>query len=156
MSMKTDAKSIDEYLATLADDRREALETVRKVILDNLPEGYEEAWQYGMISYIVPFDTFPDTYNKKPLAYLSLASQKNHMALYMNNIYSDPELEQWFTDAYKEAGKKLDMGKSCVRFKKLENLPLDVIGEAVAHTPVDQFIEIYKHAKKTSKKPKKT
>ena len=147
--MQNKAKSVDTYLKKLPEDRREIITQVRKIILKNLPKGYEEAMQYGMISYIIPFDKFPDTYNKQPLAYISLASQKNYISLYMNNIYSDSKLKEWFESEFEKSGKKLDMGKSCVRFRKLEQLPLDVIGKAVAHTPVDEFIKIYKHARKT-------
>ena len=147
--MQSNAATVKEYLDELPENRREALSIIRKIILDNLPEGYEEVMQYGMISYIIPFDIFPETYNKQPLAYVSLASQKNYISLYMNNIYSDPKLKDWFFEEFEKAGKKMDMGKSCLRFKKVEQLPLDVIGKVVAHTSVNEFIEIYKHARKT-------
>ncbi len=146
--MKIEASTIEEYLSKLPEDRRDALTQLRKLILENLPEGYKEVYQYGMISYVIPLETFPNTYNKLPLAYLSLASQKNHMSLYMNNVYSDPDLSEWFIKEYKASGKRLDMGKSCVRFRKLENLPLDVIAKAISHTSVDEFLSQYKHAKK--------
>ena len=146
--MQSDAKTVEDYLKELSQERRDAISKVREVILENLPEGYNEVMQYGTISYVISLDTFPKTYNKQPLAYISLASQKNHMALYLNNIYSDPKLSKWFIEEYKKSGNKLDMGKSCVRFKKLENLPLDLIAKVVAHTSVDQFIQFYKHAKK--------
>jgi len=147
--MQSKAKTVDAYLKELPEERREIISKMRDLILENLPEGYVETMQYGMISYIIPFDIFPDTYNKQPLAYISLASQKNYISLYMNNIYSDPKLEEWFKGEFEKSGKKLDMGKSCIRFKKLEQLPLDVIGKAVAYTSVDEFIEIYNYAKKT-------
>ncbi|MHA2251962.1 MAG: DUF1801 domain-containing protein [Candidatus Kariarchaeaceae archaeon] len=150
--MQSKAETVEEYLGELSVDRREILSKVREVVLDNLPDGYEEVMQYGMISYVIPLEVFPKTYNKQPLSYLSLASQKNHIALYMNNIYADKKLKEWFVKEYKASGKKLDMGKSCVRFKKLENLPLDVIAKTVTQTSTDEFITLYKHAKKTSDK----
>jgi len=103
------------------------------------------AW--GMISYDVPLATFPETYNKKPLMFAALASQKNHMAVYLSGLYSDPDLLEWFVEEYKSTGKKLDMGKSCVRFKKLENLPLELIGEAIAAVPLDTFLDHYRSVK---------
>lgn len=146
--MQSKAETVEEYLEELPEERRSAISSIRKLILQNLPDGYEEVMQYGMISYIIPFETFPETYNKQPLAYISLASQKNYMSLYLNNIYSDSKLREWFFEEFNKSGKKLDMGKSCVRFKKLEQLPFDVIGKAIAHTTVDEFIRIYKHARK--------
>jgi hypothetical protein len=119
---------------------------VRDVILANLPAGYEEGVQFGMIGYYVPLSVFPDTYNKQPLGYLALANQKNYMSLYLNNVYGDPATERWFKERYAASGKRLDMGKSCLRFKRLEDLPLDLIAETVARTPVDQFIAGYQAA----------
>lgn len=145
--MRIEANSIGEYLDKLPEDRKAAIEAVRSVILENLPDGYVECLQYGMISYVVPLEVFPKTYNKQPLALLSLANQKNYMSLYMNNIYSDEETQKWFVDEYKKSGKRLDMGKSCVRFRKLDNLPLDLIGKAVAKTSVEEFIEMYRKAR---------
>ncbi|MCK9485262.1 MAG: DUF1801 domain-containing protein [Dehalococcoidia bacterium] len=99
--------------------------------------------QYGMISYVVPLSRFPDTYNKQPLALASLASQKNDKALYLNNVYGDDSQEAWFKEAYRATGKRLDMGKSCVRFRHLEDLPLEVVGEAIERTPVEDFVARY-------------
>ena len=146
--MKSKAETVDEYLDELSDERRETVSIIRKLILEHLPEGYQEAMQYGMISYIIPFDIFPDTYNKQPLSYLSLASQKNNYSLYMSNVYADQEINSWFIKEYKESGKRMDMGKSCVRFKKLDNLPLDLIGEAISKTTPDEYIQMYKRVKK--------
>lgn len=150
--VSSNAATVEEYLQSLPEDRREAVSKVREVILKNLPEGYEEGMQYGMIGYYIPLEEYPDTYNGQSLAYAALASQKNHMALYLTNIYSDPHLKKKFTEAYKASGKKMDMGKSCVRFKRLEDLPLDVIGEAIAATLVDQFIGLYEESRKQFKK----
>lgn len=134
------ATTVEQYLDELPDDRRDAIAEVRDVILANLPDGYVEAMNWGMISYEVPLETYPDTYNGKPLMYAALASQKNHMAVYLTAVHTDEDTTDWFVEQYKASGKKLDMGKSCVRFKKLEHLPLDLIGEAIARTPVEDFI----------------
>ena len=144
--MSSKAETVEEYLGELSDDRRAAISEVRQAILHNLPDGFVEAINWGMISYEVPLETFPDTYNKKPLMYAALTSQKNHMAVYLTTVYGNLALEQWFRDAYKASGKKLDMGKSCVRFKKLEHLPVDLIGETIGKVTVDQFLEIYRGA----------
>ena len=142
------AKTVDEYLAELPADRREAIAALRQVILDHLPEGYEETMQYGMIGYVIPLERYPKTYNRQPLAYVSLASQKNYMSLYLMGVYGDAETGEWFTERYRASGKKLDMGKSCVRFKKLEDLPTELIGEAVARTTVADFIELYEASRR--------
>ena len=142
--MQSDAKTVDEYLSELDDGRREAIAAVRGVILDNLPDGYEEMMLFGMISYVVPFSVLADTYNGQPLMYAALASQKRHMAVYLTNVYADGSVEGWFRERYLATGKRLDMGKSCVRFRKLDDLPLELVGEAIARTPVAEFVEIYK------------
>ena len=142
--MQSDAKTVAEYLSNLDDVRREAISAVRGVILDNLPDGYEEAMQFGMITYVVPLSVLADTYNGQPLMYVALASQKRHMSLYLTNVYGDESVEKWFRERYRAAGKKLDMGKSCVRFRKLDDLPLALVGEVVARTPIADFVEIYK------------
>ena len=116
---------------------------MRDVVNAKLPRGYEETMQYGMISWIVPTSRLAETYNGQPLAVASLASQKGYMALYLMTVYGDAKLGKWFRDAYAKSGKKLDMGKACIRFKTLDALPLDVIGEAVSKVPVDAFIASY-------------
>jgi hypothetical protein len=140
------AKTAKEYLAELPDDRRRAVEEVRRVILEHLPDGYEETMQYGMISYIVPFSRYPDTYNRQPLAMASLANQKRYMALYLMGIYGEDDA-RWFEERWKATGKKLDMGKSCVRFKRLDDVALDVIGDAIARTSVDELIAQYERSR---------
>ena len=154
--MQSSAKTAEEYLSELDDDRRQQLATVRNVVLDNLPDGYEESMQYGMITYIVPLSTLADTYNGQPLMYAALASQKRHMALYLTNVYGDESVEKWFRARYVETGKRLDMGKSCVRFRKLDDLPLELVGEVVAKTPIDEFIEVYKASRSPQKRKKQT
>jgi len=137
------AETVEDYLAELPDDRRDAIAEVRDVILENLPVGYVETMTWGMISYEVPLERYPDTYNDKPLGFAALASQKNHMAVYLTSVYADDESAQSFRDAYQATGKKLDMGKSCVRFRSIDQLPLDLIGEVIAATSVDELIDIY-------------
>jgi hypothetical protein len=141
------AKSPEELLAGLPPDRREALAKVREVVLANLPPGYVESMQYGMIGYGIPLERYPDTYNGQPLAYAALANQKNHMALHLMSVYGNPEEERWFKQRYAESGKKLDMGKACLRFKRLEDLPLDLIGESIARTSVERYIAGYEAAR---------
>jgi len=145
--MRSEATTVEQYLADLPEDRRSAVEAVRETILANLPGGYEEAMNWGMISYQVPLEVHPDTYNGQPLMYAGLASQKNHMAVYLSAIYANEKARKEFEAAYKETGKRFDVGKSCVRFKKLDDLPLDVIGEAVAGVPVDRFIAMYERGR---------
>ena len=144
--MRSNATTVEEYLSDLPEDRREAITTVRKEILAQLPTGYEEVLNWGMITYQVPLATCPDTYNKQPLMYAALASQKNHMAVYLTGIYMSKESRQEFEAAYKATGKRMDLGKSCVRFRKLENLPLELIGEAIGKWEVDEFITRMKDA----------
>jgi len=146
--MQSDAKTVDEYLAELPDDRRVQISEVRQVILESLPPGYEEAMNWGMITYQVPLEKYPDTYNKQPLMYAALASQKNHMAVYLSGIYADEKARREFEETYRASGKKMDIGKSCVRFRNLENLPLDLIGKAVAAYDVDSFIQLAKDVRK--------
>ena len=145
------AQTVEEYLAELPIERQEAITAVRKVILAHLPQGYEETMRYGMIGYVIPLDRYPQTYNRQPLEYAALASQKNYMSLYLMNIHPDQEALQWFNEKYRDSGKKLDMGKSCVRFKKLEDLPIDLIGQAIARTTVNEFIELYEVSRHKSK-----
>ena len=138
--MQSDVPTVEQYVASLPAARRTAISTVRDVVNEHLPEGYVEQMDWGMISWIVPLETKPDTYNGKPLCYAALASQKNHMAVYLMGLYTDgPELG-WFRKQYADRGQKLDMGKSCVRFKGLSDVPLDVLGEAIGMIPVDEFI----------------
>jgi uncharacterized protein YdhG (YjbR/CyaY superfamily) len=139
--MKSDATTIKKYLAEMPVDRREAIKKVRETIIKHLPQGYEEALNFGMITYQVPLEVYPDTYNKKPLMYAALANQKNHMAVYLTGIYMDETRYQDFEEKYRETGKRYDVGKSCVRFRKLEDLPLDLIGESIEAISMEEFIE---------------
>ena len=156
--MRSQATSVSEYLAGLPPERRKELSSVRAVIKKKLPKGYAETLQYGMITYVVPLKTFPEGYLGKkdvPLPFVSLAAQKNHLALYLMNVYGDPELERWFTAAYARSGKQLSMGKSCVRFQASADLALDVIGEAIARTPVAEYVERYAAARGKTKSARK-
>lgn len=141
--VQSDAKTVEDYLADLPEDRRDAIEAVRHVILDNLPEGIVETMNWGMISYDVPLDIHPDTYNDKPLMFAALASQKRHMSVYLSAIYADPDLSAWFRYEYEKSGKKMDIGKSCVRFRTLDDVPLDLVGEAIGKVTIDEFVGAY-------------
>jgi Domain of unknown function (DU1801) len=138
--MRSDAKTVEDYLAELPADRRAAIEAVRAVVLDNLPPGYAEAMNWGMISYEVPLETSGGTYNGKPLMYAAIASQKNHMAVYVCGLNCVPGLKQRFEAAWRQRGLKPDMGAACIRFKLLDELDLSAIGEAISSVPVDEFV----------------
>ena len=146
------ATTPDEYVASLPDDRRDTVSKVLEVIRDNLPDGYEEGMASGMIAWWVPLERFPDTYNGQPLGLAALASQKNYVSLYLNNVYGDPATERWFKERYAEAGKKLNMGKSCVRFRRLDDVPLDVIGETIARADLDHYLARYEAVRGSSRK----
>ena len=160
--MQSKSKSVEEYMAALPEDRREAMAAIREVILKVLPKGYEEGMQWGMPSYFVPLSAYPVGYNcqpDQPLPFVGFASQKNHMVFYGFCIYMDEELKNRFVADWEKTGKKLDMGKSCVRFKKLEDVPLKVIGDAVKRVPMKKYIKQYEAqlqqtaaGKKTAKK----
>ena len=135
----------EEYLAGLPDDRREAVGAVRDTINQNLADGLEETMQYGMISWVIPLERYPDTYNGEALAIASLASQKRHMALYLNCEYASPTD---FRERWEATGRKLDMGKSCVRFRKLDDVALDVVGDTIAAVTVEGFIDVYERSRR--------
>lgn len=150
--MQSKAKTVAEYLASLPEDRRSAIEAVREVINANLSENIEEGMTYGMIGYYIPHSVFPAGYHcdpKQPLPYAGLASQKNHLSLYLMSVYCGctPEMEtnhaKWFREAWLKTGKKLDMGVCCVRFKKLEDVPLEVVAQAIKRVPAKKFLDLY-------------
>ena len=157
--VQSKATTVRQYLGELPPERRIALEAVREVILKNLDKDLEEGMQYGMIGYYVPHRVFPAGYHcdpKQPLPYACLASQKNHLAVYLMSAYGEGAEEQWLRTAWAKAGKKLDMGKCCIRFKKLDDLALDVLGEAIRRVPAKKHIEIYQAAmRRTAKTPAK-
>lgn len=137
------ATTVAAYLEELPEERRAVVSAVRDTILEHLPDGYVESMNWGMIGYQIPLSRYPNTYNGQPLGYVGLAAQKNHYALYLMGVYQDEALQERLREGFREAGKKLDMGKSCLRFRKLEDLPLDVVGEIVARTTPEQFIASY-------------
>jgi uncharacterized protein YdhG (YjbR/CyaY superfamily) len=139
------------YLASLPPERRKVIAAVRAVVKKRLPKGYVETMNWGMLSYEIPLSRYPDAYNKQPLMYLALAAQKNNYALYMTSVSGDKALMDKLVAAYKAVGKKLDMAKSCLRFQKLEDLPLDLIGDIVASTPVERRIEAAEAARRKKK-----
>ena len=147
MQNKT-AQSAEEYLQDLPADRRNAIAAVRAVVRRHLPRGYAEFVSSGMISYGVPLARFPNTYNGQPLCYAAIAAQKNYCSLYLMSVYGDKKHEARLRDGFKAAGKTLDMGKSCVRFRTSDDLPLDVVGELIAAVPAEKWIEIYERSRK--------
>ena len=149
---KSTATTPEEYIDSLPDDRREAVAKVREVVNRNLPPGYREGIAYGMIGWWVPLETFPDTYNGQPLGLAGLASQKNYISLYLNTVYGNPAEEAWFKERYAASGKQLNMGKSCLRFRELEEVPLDVIGETIARASLDRTLAHYAEARGSSRK----
>ncbi len=145
--MQSKAATPQEYMETLPEDRKQAMTELRNVILKNLPNGFEETMGYGMLGYVVPHTLYPDGYHcdpKLPLPFMSIASQKNFIAVYHMGIYADKELLAWFTTQYTKFSKtKLDMGKSCIRFKKPEQIPFKLIGELVTKMKPDEWIAVY-------------
>ena len=140
--------TVEEYLAGLPADRRAVIEAVRAMVLRYLPEGYKEGMGWGMVSYEIPLSRYPKTYNGEPLVYVGLAAQKRHYALYLMCIYADRSHEEKLREAYDAMGKKMDMGKSCLRFRKLEDIPLETVGEIIASTTPDEYIELYEASRK--------
>ncbi len=141
MFKPTKAKTVKEYIASLPVEKRKVVATVRTRFKRYVPKGYEEKISWGMITYQVPLERYPKTYNGKPLLYAALASQKQHMSVYLTGIYIHEETRQEFEEKYRATGKRFDVGKSCVRFKKLADLPLPLIGQAVGLLGVEEFIE---------------
>ncbi len=151
--------TVAQYLAALPKDRRDAIKAVRKVIRDNLDTGYAECVQNNAIGYVVPHSVYPPGYHcdpTQPLPYLGIASQKHHMGIYLCCVYSSEAEQRWFREAWAKTGKKLDMGKSCVRFRKIEDVALDVIGKTVKRTPVKKFIAHYEAVLAQTRSRKKT
>ena len=147
--VSSNAATVADYLAQLPPDRRAEIETVRDAVNSALPDGYREGVGGGMIGWVIPLERYPDTYNSQPLAYACLAAQKNSNSLYLMNVYVSPERTQRLKDAWAASGKKrLDMGKSCIRFNRADDLALDLITEEIASTTPDQFISTYEAVKK--------
>lgn len=141
------AATPDEYVASLPEDRQEIVGAIRDVIRRNLPDGYAEGMAFGMIGWYVPLERFGNTYNGQPLGLVGLASQKEYVSLYLNSVYGDRDTEAWFRERWAASGKSLNMGKSCVRFRRLEDVPLDVIGETIARAHLDAYLAHYEAAR---------
>ncbi|MCW5764434.1 MAG: DUF1801 domain-containing protein, partial [Phycisphaeraceae bacterium] len=156
--MQSKATTVEQYLAELPADRREALQAVRRVVLANIDKkGYRECMGYGMMGYAVPHSVYPPGYHcdpSQPLPFVGMASQKQHMSFYMMCLYGNTGMERWFRDAWAKTGKKLDMGKCCIRFKRVEDLALDVIGEAIRRMPAEKYIALYESAIKGARRAK--
>lgn len=150
--MKIQADSPDEYINALPEERKEVLSKMREVIRENIPEGFREEMNYGMIGYVVPHDIYPAGYHcdpKLPLPFMNIASQKNFVALYHMGIYANDDLLNWFKEEYsKFTTTKLDMGKSCIRFKKMDQIPYELIGQLATKVSPEQWIEVYEKAVK--------
>lgn len=154
--MQIKASTVAEYLDKLPAERRAVVSAVRDVVRRNLPKGYRESTNWGMIAYDIPLDRYPDTTNGQPLCYAGLAAQKNHYSLYLMGASQNPGDAATLREAFRKAGKKLDMGKSCIRFQRLEDLPLEAIGRLIRATPPAKFIRAYESGRRTpTKKPGK-
>jgi len=145
--MNSDATTVKGYLSGLEPDRRAVVQEVRDVVSAAMPAGYDEAVAWGMITWSVPLDRYPDTYNGQPLGYVALAAQKRHYSLYLMGLYSDSEQDRDFRSRWLASGRSLDMGKSCLRFKRLDDLDLDLVADVVASTPVDDFLATYERVR---------
>lgn len=156
--MQSKAATVDAYLAELPAERQKAISELRKVIKKNLPKGFQECMNYGMIGYVVPHSKYPAGYHcdpKLPLPFMNVASQKNSITVYHMGMYGNPKLEKWFVDAYTKAtGKKADKGKSCLRYKKPEDIPYKLIGELASKVTPDEWIKQYESSIKSSQKKK--
>ena len=148
--MTSDAKTPEEYISALPKERKDAVSKLRKVILKNLPNGFTETMGYGMLGYVVPHSIYPDGYHcdpKTPLPFMSVASQKNFIAVYHMGVYAHKEIYDWFVNEYpKYSNRKLDMGKSCIRFKKIDEIPYKLIGELASKMTTEEWIKIYETA----------
>lgn len=153
---RTYAANVDEYLQELPEERRAVMHTMRELILRNLPKGYREAMSWGCICYEVPLETFPDTYNGQPLGYVGLAAQKDSYSLYLMGVYGDPKKREVLEKGFAKLGKKMKMGKSCLRFKRTEDLPLETIAKLIASTPPKKMIAIHETARTESKQRRAT
>ena len=145
------ATTPEAYIDALPDGRREAVRAIADVVRRNLPAGFEEGMSYGMIAWYVPLERFPDTYNGQPLGLAALANQKQYISLHLLNVYGDRETEAWFRRRWADSGKPLNMGKSCVRFRRIEDIPLDLIGETIARSDLESYLRHYEDARGSSR-----
>jgi len=146
--VQSKATTVEEYLAELPEERRAVVAEVRRLILEHLPDGYQERMNWGMITYEIPLARYPKTYNGQPLGYIALAAQKQYYSLYLMGVYADSDQERRLREVYAERGLRLDFGKSCLRFRRLEELPMDLIAELVAATPPEAHIAQYEASRK--------
>lgn len=148
--MQYDVQTIEAYFEAIPEDKKDVMKKLRTLVLENLPDGFSEQITYGMIGYVVPLSRYPKGYHVKkdePLPFLAIAAQKNHIALYHLGLYGDPKIEKWFVEAYtKQVPTKLDMGKSCIRFKNVNRIPFNLIAELCRKMTVDQYIEMYERS----------
>jgi uncharacterized protein YdhG (YjbR/CyaY superfamily) len=149
---RSEAKTVDEFLAGLPEERRKVLTAIRKLIRKHLPKGYEEAVNWGMLTYQIPLARYPDTYNGQPLCYVALASQKNYCSLHVMAVYMNPVQTKALQEGFAKEGKKLNMGKGCIRFQKPEDLALDAIAKSIASTPPAALMQVYEAARAARKK----
>jgi uncharacterized protein YdhG (YjbR/CyaY superfamily) len=156
--MQSKATTVDQYIEEIPEERKQAVIELRKVIKKNIPKGFQECMSSGMVGYVVPHSKYPAGYHcdpKLPLPFLAFASQKNFIAVYHMGIYAEPRLLKWFTEAHAKASpKKLDIGKSCMRYKKAEDIPYQLIGELVSKITPDEWIEMYERNYKNQRKSK--
>jgi uncharacterized protein YdhG (YjbR/CyaY superfamily) len=145
--MRIESTSVNDYFSKVPEERQSAMNKLREIVKNNLPKGFEEQLSYGMPGYVVPHSIYPDGYHcdpKLPLPFASIASQKNFVAVYHMGIYASPELMEWFVSEYpNHCSRKLDMGKSCIRFKKIEEIPFDLIGELMSKMSVEDWVSLY-------------
>jgi hypothetical protein len=146
--MKNNSKTVEEYIDSLPEEKQETVRSLRNFVLKHLPEGYEETILWSMISYVVPLSRYPVTYNKQPLGYISIAAQKNYYSMYLLGVYSNPNEEKKFREEYEKTGKKIDMGKSCLIFKSIDDIPLDFLGKVISETSVEDLIKRYEDSRK--------
>src|SRR4051812_40438676 len=150
--------TVDQWLASVPAERKDAINAVRDAVNEHLPQGYQETVDWGMLAWVVPFSTLPNTHNGHPLLLAALGAHRKLMTVYLMSVYGDSTIRREFEIAYKKTGKKLNMGGCCVHFKKLDDLPLDVVGHTIARVAVDQYVEHYENSrtkKKTKAKTKK-
>ena len=154
MVTKRPALTVSQWLASVPAERKDAIKAVRDAVNEHLPQGYEETVDWGMLAWVVPLATLPSTHNGHPLMLAALGAHTKLMTIYLMSVYGDPKIRREFETAYKKTGKKLDMGGSCVHFKTLDDLPLDVVGNTIARVAVEEYVERYQHSR-TKRNPKK-
>ena len=151
---KRPALTVSQWLASVPAERKDAINAVRDAVNAHLPPGYEETVDWGMLAWVVPLTTLPKTHNGRPLMFAALGAHRKRMTIYLMSVYGDPRIRRGFEAAYRKTGKKLEMGGSCVHFRTLDDLPLDVVGDTIARVPVDEYVERYQRSR-TKRSPTK-